>query len=199
MTSGPSRDDLRYLHVCGTCYRLFESDRPDGRNQQCACTPMTGERWPRYDFNERARLCGCCATEALDSGSRFSAFFCRECQLLAMGATLWERRLVIPIGRHSLMHTYVPRAREPWPGHVGTQSVETVHATLTSVGARSALMQQWSDRSVARHLHHAGLPGGVRLTDYLDAVKERGTGTTRWAMFAEFCEFIRDPATCTVN
>ena len=105
-----SRNELRHLHVCGTCYALYEAGRPDGINQRCRCGPHGEARWPGVDFNERACLCTCCGTEVLRSGSRFSPYFCRECQLLAMGVSLWERRLVFPIGRHSLMHTcWVPR------------------------------------------------------------------------------------------
>lgn len=106
-----STDARAHLCICGTCYALYETERPDGMNQPCRCTPRDEPRWPGHDFNEHALLCLCCGLEVVSSGSRWSSYVCRECQLLAMGVSLWERRLVFPIGRHSMMHTWVPDTR----------------------------------------------------------------------------------------
>ncbi len=197
-----SRNELQYLHVCGTCYALYEAGRPDGMNQRCRCGPQGEAQWPRFDFNERARLCGCCATEVLSSGTRWSPYFCRECQLLAMGVSLWERRLVFPIGRHSLMHTWVPASRAPSLAAHGGRARDlaaTVSAALTGISGGSDRLGQWSANMVSRQLARLALPAGTPLLAYLDAVAEKGTGTTRWAVFAELCESIRSPAMGTVN
>lgn len=60
-------------------------------------------------------------------------------------------------------------------------------------------MRQWSAIVVSRHLERLGLPGGAPLVEYLDALTERGTGTTRWAAFAELCEFFAVPTTAAVH
>ena len=188
-------EGLRWFRICGTCYALYEIGRPDGLNQQCRCSAQTADPWPRFDFNERARLCACCGMEVLASGSRWSPYFCRECQLLAMGVSLWERRLVIPIGRHSMMHTWVPATRGPHPAPTAVARADTAEAVYVAVRAIAGAgdrLHQWSALIVSRHLLHLGLPDGTPLSDYLDAIKE--TGTTRWGLFAELCEFLRAPA-----
>ena len=193
-----STNELQYLHVCGTCYALYEAGRPDGMNQRCRCGPHGEARWPGFDFNERACLCACCGTEVLPSGSRFSQYFCRECQLLAMGVSLWERRLVFPIGRHSLMNNFVPASRAPSLAAHGGRArdlAETVLAAVIRIGKGSDGLRQWSAIIVSRQLERLALPGGTPLVEYLDAVTEKGTGTTRWAVFAELCEFFVRPIT----
>jgi hypothetical protein len=102
------REEYTYLRICATCFHLFETNRPDGLNQRCRCAPDRGPRWPGSDFNERASLCRCCGFEVMRSGSRWSEFFCRECGLFAMGLSVSARQIVFPIGRHSLMHTWMP-------------------------------------------------------------------------------------------
>jgi hypothetical protein len=51
--SNVSPDELQYLRICGHCYGLYETGRPDGLNQRCRCGPGGGQRWPGFDFNER--------------------------------------------------------------------------------------------------------------------------------------------------
>ena len=186
--------DGQYFRICGTCFRLYETGRPDGQDQRCECSGGDEERWPLVDFNERACLCRCCGTEVLTSGTRWSPFFCRECQLLSMGVSLWERRLVFPIGRHSLMHSWVPDTRKPslaaHSGNVG-RLAETVHGAITSITRGSEGLSEWSAIVVSRHLQRLRLRGGTSLTKYISAVAAEEEGPTRWALFAELCEFMK--------
>ena len=191
------KTDYDYFRICGTCFRLYETGRPDGHDQRCECSTGKGERWPRVDFNERACLCACCGSVVLESGSRWSPFYCRECQLLAMGVSLWERRLVFPIGRHSLMHTWVPDTKAPsLAAHAGRTDLlaETVHGAVRALSAGHDARSQWSASIVARHLKRLRLRGGTTLAKYLAALEHDEEGPTRWALFAEFCEFIRTPS-----
>jgi hypothetical protein len=186
-----------YFHICGTCFQLYETGRPDGRDQRCDCHTGEEEDWPGVDFNERAILCMCCGTEVLGSGTRWSAYLCRECQLLAMGVSLWERRLVIPVGRHSMMHTWVPDARAPsLAAHGGSvdRLAETVHGTLTVMTRGRAGLSEWSAIVVSRHLRRVRLKGGTSLATYLSAIEKDKKAPTRWALFAELCEFMRTPS-----
>lgn len=186
--------DYEYLHICGTCFKLYETGRFDNQEQRCGCAPRAEERWPGRDFNERASLCACCGTEVLESGSRYSPYFCRECQLLAMGVSLWERRLVIPIGRHTMMHTWVPNTRQPsLAAHNGDvrRLAETVHGALTAIFVSSEQLSKWSAVVVSHHLKRLGLPGGTPVSRYLAAHASDEERPTRWELFAEMCEFIR--------
>jgi endogenous inhibitor of DNA gyrase (YacG/DUF329 family) len=188
-------DHIGFLRVCGSCFKLYETGHADGENQRCDCQPrQDARRWAGMDFNEHARLCACCGTEVLRSGSRYSPYFCRECQLLAMGVSLWERRLVIPIGRHSLMHAFVPAPRTPslaaHGGDVGALA-STVHTAMMAISIGSERLSLWSAAVVSRHLKRLGLAGGTSVSQYLAANARDEESPTRWSLFAEMCEFIR--------
>lgn len=188
-----SADELQHLRICGTCYALYETGRPDGMAQRCRCVFGEEDPWPGFDFNERASLCLCCGMEALRSGSRWSPYFCRTCQTLAQDVSIRHRRLVFPIGRHSLMHTWVPDSLPPTLDAHGGRSrelAETVHTATLAVVRGSEGLRRWSAIIVSRHLLHLGLPGGTSLHEYLAAVATKGTGYTRQAAFGELCEFF---------
>jgi len=77
--------------------------------QKCGCvhknnTRGIGEKWPGFDFNEVATLCYCCGRELLNSGSKWSVWFCDECKQRAINLRNNVGWFVIPIGRHSLMN-----------------------------------------------------------------------------------------------
>jgi hypothetical protein len=94
--SNVSPDELQYLRLCGHCYGLYETGRPDGLNQPCRCRPGGGERWLGFDFNERVSLGLCRGLEALASGSRYAPFSCLTCQDLAIGVSRNLERLALP-------------------------------------------------------------------------------------------------------
>lgn len=45
-------DRYEYLHICPTCYELYETGRPDGEEQRCRYQPGEETAWPYHDFNE---------------------------------------------------------------------------------------------------------------------------------------------------
>ena len=142
-------EDFQYMRVCAKCFRLNQSNRPGGLNQLCSCRRAArGAAWPGFDFNERARLCSCCGQDVLKSGSRWSPFFCRECQQRAIAVSLWEGRLIFPIGRRSLMHTWVPRTRMPSLAAHGGNSrrlAETVCVAMNGIVGGMRLLRSGTD------------------------------------------------------
>jgi hypothetical protein len=193
--------DTQFLHICGTCFRLYETgreDEEDDQEQRCDCNPQEDEEgWAGRDFNERASLCKCCGSAVLESGSRYSQYFCGVCKLLAMGVSLWERRLVFPVGPHSIMHTWVPETRKPsLAAHGGDarRLARTVHKAITAISRGSDGLSEWSAIVVSRHLKRLGLPGGTSVDRYLGAIASDNEGPTQWALFAEMCEFMRIPS-----
>jgi hypothetical protein len=189
-------DDYHYLRICATCYELYEEGRPDGQNQHCRCVPRGLATWPRYDFDERALLCRCCGQEALHSGSKWSPFFCDACKPLAMGVSIWHRRLIFPIGRHTIMHTWVPKT--PWPSlqaHGGdtTRLGAGVLSSLQAVSKGSDGLWEWYPIIMARNLGQLALDGDVRLQDYLEAVEraESDVLSNRLKAFEGLCEFFQ--------
>lgn len=184
-----------HARVCGRCFTLFEDGRPDGRNQRCLCPDeAAAPDWPGYDVREHVRLCGCCGVVALRSGSRWSPFFCAPCRDLVMAATMAVGRLVFPIGRHSLMHTWVPSTPAPTlAAHGGDVDAlaRTVVSAVNTIGARQALVEAWAQRCVAENLSQLRLAHGVSLRDYLVAVLARPR-PARLHVFAALCEFARN-------
>jgi hypothetical protein len=53
--------EFQYCRICGTCYHLFETDRPDRQEQRCRCDPPDDRPWPGFDISERASLCASAA------------------------------------------------------------------------------------------------------------------------------------------
>jgi hypothetical protein len=103
------------LEVCGSCYELrgafvYKAGELYSLVQACRCDREARppgqlvERWPVFDYNTVAELCRGCGAIALQSGSRWSVWFCRECQTRAVTLNRAVGRPVLPIGRHSLMH-----------------------------------------------------------------------------------------------
>ncbi len=187
-------DEYEYLRICPTCYELYETARPDGEEQRCTCRPA-GKRWPHRDFNQRAMLCRCCGLNVLPSGSRWSPYFCRECRLLAMGVSVWNRRLVFPTGRHSLMHAWVPKtpsaARSDHGNEVEAQAAG-VHAALQGIEHGSDGLWHWYALVMPRNLQHFGLEGDVSLLEYLEAVAAGAPAlSTRLEAFDGLCRFFQ--------
>jgi hypothetical protein len=186
----------RYLHICGTCYHLYERSRPDLMDQACQCSPRDEKRWPRYDFNQRAILCHCCGLDVIDSGSRWSSYFCRECQLLATGVSVWQRQLVFPIGRHTMMHTWVPGSRTPTlDKHMRRvdELVQTVYEAIGFVSRGSEGLWEWYRQVMHFNLGRLGISADVTLHDYMLLLsrKELGFLNDRLLRFEGLCEFFK--------
>ena len=105
--------DYRRMHICYHCYDVegWCWDEKEWRHQinpRCPSNkdiePNLQNKWDRYDFNEVLTLCYCCASEILDSGSRWSVWFCEDCKQLALQVNGFFERPWLPIGRHSLMN-----------------------------------------------------------------------------------------------
>ncbi|HZU14498.1 MAG TPA: hypothetical protein VFB58_16780 [Chloroflexota bacterium] len=169
-----------YLRICGTCGHLYEEGRPDGKEQRCRCVP-SGPKWEDgRDFNERASLCYCCGLEAVHSGSRWSPFFCYFCRTMAIAVSLWERRLIFPIGRHTLMHSWLPEAPPANLTHPGTTMTDITNgvlSTLDSIDAGRKALDAWSAQVMRHNLETVGLPPDVTLDEYLTKVAKMGLAT----------------------
>jgi hypothetical protein len=156
------RPEFRTLSVCTTCLGLFDDDsggqRP-GQQQRCACRPSGGDRWPGYDYNERARLCDCCCRYLLRSGSRWSVWFCDECKERVIGLNEDVGFALIPIGRHSLMNGLGLR------GGATEREIKRFADRVGGLSTRMDLLSHtWKPAQLRRELQRLGL------------FKEGGTG-----------------------
>jgi hypothetical protein len=184
--------------ICRTCYYLVETHAPEGMGQLCRC----GDRgqqpvWEGFDFNERVILCNCCAQEALKSGSRWSPYFCRECQTLVKEASIRQGRLIVPIGRHTLMHTWVPKAvTTSRDGPLSpADEADEILATMETIVDRYAHLSRWYQTTVARSLTALGIQGDVLLHHYLEALTSSHQAgkalPTRFELFRGLCEHFQ--------
>jgi hypothetical protein len=183
------QEQLATMHICSTCFHLYDVDHPEGENQRCRCQPVEDSKWPIGDFNEHAILCRCCGLNVLPSGSRWHMYFCRECQLLAMGVSVWDRRLVFPIGPHSLMHTWASwTPSEPLDGR-GDDVATGVYKALRIIGRGTDGLWQWYEMIMPRNLEHFGLSGDVSLRVYMEAVAAEAPAlSTRLKAFDGLCQ-----------
>lgn len=150
--------DARYDHirVCLEHGGLYDH-QPDpvtGRQQQCH-DRVAGEPWEGFDVKEWIRLCDCCLAKPLRSGSRWSPFFCAQCQDGIRAAECG-----IPIGRHSLMNG------------VGPSGLDAMFDAIERLGVWKAqrvraVSDASTDPSLADFLAHAVDPA-VSLRDLLD-------------------------------
>lgn len=179
-TAEPSPRFLRYdrtkvpFVVCGRCQRVRGG--PIGTVgavtvwQLCACSSTEEHRaQPRVgDHNTAAELCRCCGLELLDSGSKWSVWFCRTCLDRIRKMNLDAGRCLVPIGRHSLMNG-VFRGR-PKAKHRVVAFANELQALFNRIGGT----ESWAGRAVRMNLARAGLDAEVDhdVRVYLGAFSE---------------------------
>lgn len=161
-------DDHRYLQVCRDCARLWEAetggrDRPPA--QQCTCSGPP-ESWEGWDVAEWARLCDCCLGEVLQSGSRWSVWFCEDCKRRVMGLNAAIGMPLIPIGRHSLMHGITAHPDGP------EIQVEAFVEAMSGLSGRMGTLGDWKEHRLGAIFDAFGLTSGVTLADYLEALEQ---------------------------
>ena len=107
--------DHRLFRICDTCQQLLGTELQHGYStpQRCRCDlPKDETVWDGFDYNEHLHLCRCCRGRALRSGSRWSVWFCEPCVKRVRRFNNACGRVVIPVGRHSLMSSIGVRGAE---------------------------------------------------------------------------------------
>jgi tetratricopeptide (TPR) repeat protein/DNA-binding response OmpR family regulator len=117
--NNPLPEGIEYesLKICRECLELRGVWRPKGATQtpgskfrlsyytqECKCeeaSSILNESWPGFDFKKAVELCHCCGVQPILTGSKFSPWFCSDCEALVLGLNRKYRRYVIPFGRHS--------------------------------------------------------------------------------------------------
>jgi hypothetical protein len=168
-----SRDSF----VCGTCgelrgpFVLLLKGVEYRHVQECGCARQRraeGERpepWLGFDFNAVVELCHSCGCVVLDSGSKFSIWFCRECRDRATALNAEVGQPLVPIGRHSLMHGIAMRAQA---------TDAEIEAFVTRFGTLIDRMNQihtWAGEVIRTNLAAVRLSDAtdIELAVYLDA------------------------------
>jgi hypothetical protein len=94
-----------HLQLCLQCFRLrgvaFSFDN------LCACDRAAWQGDPvpiAGDLNHDAHLCKSCLSAVVESGTRWSVFYCADCGPAVRLLNRAARRCVLPVGPHSLMN-----------------------------------------------------------------------------------------------
>lgn len=164
---GPEHASMR---ICSRCYELYEPDVALELPQRCGCNRGSDPRWPGADFNERALLCRCCGLTVLRSGSRWSPFFCEPCKHRVIDLDRRIGRLVIPIGRHSIMNGTMMRQKAPTLAayrYDVAALASDVAGTINTVISGTDRLWEWYRIQMAQNMVTFGGQEDVLLSDYV--------------------------------
>jgi len=175
------RKETYDLIICKKCLQLYEMDislnrkytRNENRRklfQKCQCksreTGLIEETWKGFDFNNKVELCYCCSMELINSGSRWSVFYCDECKDRVRAFNYIVGKVVIPLGRHSVMNSlmieYIPE------NDLG-EEIDKYWPKWKAIVTRINTVYNWSAQSFFQNLHDLGFrfDSDIRLKDYV--------------------------------
>lgn len=163
------------LVICGGCHdvRGRVPDWGPGAEQLCSCTPLEIRRNHApsggADHCTYVELCRCCGLVLLGSGSRWSTWFCEQCRPLIRGLNRAVGRVVVPIGRHSLMNG----VGLPGPWTATPAAVEMFTRASIGLFDRIEALGRYARSVVERNVVALGLPPDtdVHVGEYLAAVR----------------------------
>lgn len=149
---------------------LLEGGDPFPFPQDCFCIPAD-ERIHPYeglDLSTHLELCRCCAFEPIRTRSRWSSFYCDSCRSGVLDANRAFGAWVIPIGRHSIMHSVSLSAGAEDDAGAVEQFVTQVRGLLEGIQHLDA----WAAGQTRLHLATLGLDGDdLPLADFLRAAR----------------------------
>jgi hypothetical protein len=188
------RSEIPGMLVCGDCGDIVGPvpGRPD-RVQRGSCARHHGRkvdpRWPECDFNQHAELCRCCGAVPLQSGSRWSVWFCGPCKDEVLDLGRRHGRHIIPIGPHSFQAGLVldgERAEDPVEVHCFVESVNALRDVM-------GMTAEWRRLAVRLNLEAMGCAPDavVPVERYLEGASVVRTATR----FGQMCAYLQRRAT----
>lgn len=185
-----SQHEFQVCEPCGSVVGPFTRDGVR-HTQRGSCTthaPPAGEpNWPRYDFNEHLGLCHCCGRGPIQSGSRYSVWFCPDCKEQVGLLNGHHNRCIIPIGPHSFHWGFVLKGSEM----DDPIAVEAFVSGVNAVASVRTLLDEWKRPVVRRNLSEIGVEEGgiISLDRYAERVQERIDPDAR---FRELCAYLEE-------
>ncbi len=192
------------LTICRKCLTLYGRlvhilpESPTGirrsgwRYQKCQCMQKEDDKnvvkvglWPGNNFNTSVEFCHCCSKELINTGSKFSSFYCDECNQLVGEHNNQYGSVLIPLGRHSFMNGI--KLGIPFSKKGETQLTSELNTFLKNVG----LVQEWQKLSLFENLHDLGF----RFTNdialpYYDKLIQKPE-KNKLSYFAKMLEYIK--------
>jgi hypothetical protein len=191
------------LVICRKCLKLYgrlvrvldESTtgekRSGWRYQKCRCMKdedkkngVTDKLWPGNDFNTSVEFCHCCAKRLINSGSKFSSFYCNDCLKLIKENNAQPGNYQVPLGRHSFMHGIYLQA--PFTDEDEKQFNKKVNKFFNSLD----LILEWQNLSLFENLHELGInfKRDISLSYYDKLIQKSGDDSLK--KFRQMMEFI---------
>lgn len=197
--NAPYDIDFSRMRICSSCFEIHGpwqdiNLRVQGElewpYQGCACEQkllMQDERkWPGFDFNTVVELCKCCGAELLNSGSRWSVWFCDVCKQRVRILHGKYQRYIVPVGRHSMMGGF------GLSGEALHQKAEREYFVIRwrSISESIDDLYRFGKLVVSENLKLLGLSQShdVGLVDYLGALNE--SPIDKEAVFVRLCQFF---------
>jgi len=185
-----SQHEFQVCEPCGSVVGPFTRDGvPYTQRGSCPAhaAPAGEPKWPRYDFNEHAALCRCCGRGPIESGSRYSVWFCPDCKEQVGLLHGRHGRCIIPIGPHSFHWGFMLKGSEV----DDPIAVEIFLSAVKAVGSVRDLLDEWRHPVVRRNLREIGVDEGgtISLARYTELVQERIDPDER---FRGLCAFLEE-------
>ena len=175
-TPGPHTALRRPIPVL--CRRCWALDDAEPYATTCVCR-RGAERRPEGSAEpERRLLCQVCAGTLLRDFSRWSTILCATCRVRAVDVNSRLQRVVVPIGRHSLVNgsTIRPLPDAPDDRDVPLEQFAAGLAAQTNAMIRSLdQLEVWGRRRTREECQSRGLADGrdVPLAVYLWSVHDQ--------------------------
>lgn len=155
--------------------------------QDCYCDRRYGHKeWPGFDINEIVTLCHCCGREVLNSGSRWSVWFCQECKESVITLNTFAQRTIIPIGRHSMMAGYQLKGQDIHE----TEKIENYAANVNQLFSGIDHLDEWRKCIIGENFKVLEISKDISLVDYLVWVSKL---PDKNIAFQKMCSFFIKP------
>ena len=205
-TTGWLSAEHRAMMICADCFQIYGSWHDKGkvkgerkinlfqlcggdcpsRNQKPGMPFKEGEEatWPGFDFNRVVELCYCCGQKVLNSGTKWSVWFCDECKERVVQFNTQYQRTIIPIGRHSIMAGYYDRLNDIDK----PEKIKTFTKKLNRLFGGMDGLYEWKKIILAKHFKTLGYFNDTLLKDYLAQTKRLPETSTCFSRMIDFFE-----------
>lgn len=187
------------LRVCGNCAELYGdvvgrdgvplfTQRARGTCEYAGESwhePMAGLPPPAGDFPTEFELCYCCAAIVIPSGSKFSSFYCDACRDMVQRFNASAGRVLLPLGRHSIMNRIALRD----PVRADDAARQEFVASTMALFDRIGRLCEWRRVVVSDRVARCTSEGGphLPLMAYLAGPAAR---VSKEEMFRQLCRYF---------
>ena len=193
------------LTICRKCLTLYGRlvhilpESPTGRKrsgwryQKCKCMQKEDDKngvktrlWPGNNFNTSVEFCHCCSKELINTGSKFSSFYCNDCKLVISDYNNQSVSLRIPMGRHSFMNGV--KLQMPFTKREEIEFTLNLNTFFRNVD----LVREWQKLSLFENLHDLGFHfrNDIALAFYDRLIQKPDGGKSVY--FLSMLEFIKE-------